>query len=187
MKLAEGTLCGINVADYFDYDSKTGHLTWKRRPLHWFRNSHFCNAWNTKNAGKIAGTKCYRDSTIPMYWGLTIKRKHLSAHSIVWSLHNRDVPSGFEIDHVNGDPFDNRIENLRLATHAQNTQNRGPQRNNTSGLKGIWLNKRNGKWAASINANGKKISLGHHPTKEKAHSAYCQAASIHHGQYAKIA
>jgi len=62
---------------------------------------------------------------------------------------------GFDIDHINGNSFDNRRSNLRKCLHSQNTVNRGLQRNNKSGYKGVYFNKARGKWQVTIKHSGK--------------------------------
>ena len=86
-------------------------------------------------------------------------------------------------DHINGDRLDNRRRNLRLATNQQNLCNRGKQRNNTSGFKGVYWHKSCQKWGASIKLNGTKIHLGLFDGKEIAHAAYCGAAKMYHGEF----
>lgn len=87
------------------------------------------------------------------------------------------------VDHVSGDKRDNRRENLRLATDAQNKYNRGKTRHNTSGYKGVYWNRASGKWAAQIAANGKKKHLGYFDNTEEAYAAYCKAAQELHGEF----
>jgi hypothetical protein len=84
------------------------------------------------------------------------------------------------IDHIDGN-------GLRFVTHAQNMQNRRFHRNNTSGWKGVYLNKASGRWRAEIKANGQKIRLGTFDTAEAAGRAYLKAASELHGLYARAA
>lgn len=60
------------------------------------------------------------------------------AHRLVWALHHGD-PQAQQVDHINRDRTDNRIENLRLATHAQQMRNRSLASHNTSGVKGAAL------------------------------------------------
>lgn len=93
-----------------------------------------------------------------------------------------------QVDHINMDRLDNRRENLRVATKSQNMQNRGKQMNNTSGFKGVSLDKRkkNKKWRANIHIGTKDVSLGYFLTPEEAAIAYNMAALEHHGAYARI-
>ncbi|WP_341266210.1 HNH endonuclease [Morganella morganii] len=82
------------------------------------------------------------------------------AHRIIWELHYGEIPEGMVIDHINHNPKDNRIENLRLVSFAQNARNRKLPTNNTSGVIGVSWNKFRGKWRVQINANGKKKHVG---------------------------
>lgn len=90
------------------------------------------------------------------------------------------------VDHVNGDGLDNRRSNLRPATDAQNGRNRGANRNNTSGYKGVSLDKRRGTWAAALWVAGRKHHLGTHATPEAAAHAYDHAAVELHGEFARL-
>jgi hypothetical protein len=92
-----------------------------------------------------------------------------------------------EVDHANGDSLDNRRVNLRLATHAENNRNKGLQKNNTSGYKGVSLRSDTGRWAAYIMAGGKRRSLGCFDTPEAARDAYVAAAIELHKEFAKWA
>lgn len=96
------------------------------------------------------------------------------------------APADFQVDHINGNTLDNRRCNLRLATHAENLWNRGAQRNNTSGHKGVFLHRRSGLWTSRLYANGKMIHLGYFKSKDAAAVAYASAVTIHHGEFAKV-
>lgn len=87
-------------------------------------------------------------------------------------------------DHISGDKLDNRRENLRIATNTENMRNRGQQRNNTSGFKGVYWNRKLGKWQAQITVLGQRVHLGLFATPEEAHTAYCKAAKELHGEFA---
>jgi hypothetical protein len=85
---------------------------------------------------------------------------------------------------------DNRLANLRHATRSQNNANSRLRSNNTSGFKGICLDRsRRGSapWQAYINVNGKRRSLAYHITPEEAHAAYAKAAKETFGKYARFA
>ena len=71
-----------------------------------------------------------------------------------------NAPEDKEVDHKNGNGLDNRRLNLRLCSHAENMQNRKTHKNNTSGHKGIWLDRRCGKWVATIQCDGERKRLG---------------------------
>ena len=97
-----------------------------------------------------------------------------------------NIPKNYEIDHKNNDKLDNRKENLRICTHAQNVKNRSLNSNNTSGYKGVDFSKIAGKWRARINLNGKSISLGYFRNKLEATFAYKQGAFKYHKEFANF-
>lgn len=95
-------------------------------------------------------------------------------------------PADSLIDHIDGNPHNNKFANLRIATSRQNQCNQKIRRDNTSGLKGVsWDSKRN-KWQAGIQIDGKRIALGRFSTKEEAYAAYCEAARRLHGEFARL-
>ena len=96
------------------------------------------------------------------------------------------APDGMDVDHINGDKLDNRKSNLRVCTQSQNMMNRGLQKNNKSGFKGVSRHSQSGKWWARIAKDGKKFSLGLHHTPEEAGEAYRKAAESLHGEYARL-
>ena len=95
------------------------------------------------------------------------------AHRLAWFYSYNKWPEQ-QIDHINGDRADNRLENLREATNAQNAQNTQKMRvTNTSGFTGV--RRENKKWLAEIKVNYKPIRLGLFATPEEAHEAYLKA------------
>ena len=106
-------------------------------------------------------------------------------HRLVWMFHHGRVPA--QVDHIDGDTRNNRIENLRECTSAQNQFNSRRKVNNRSGVKGVVRHEKcTGKpWHAKINAAGRRISLGYHATKEEAARAYAAGAAIHAGEFAR--
>lgn len=125
--------------------------------------------WSLDGAGGYAGRK------IP-----GIKGTH-RMHRQIMGLVNGDTG---RVDHINGNKLDNRRENLRVCEHGQNLCNRGAPQNNMSGYKGVYFNKKLSKWAAGIGAEGKKYHLGVYESREHAHTAYCLAAYLFHGEFA---
>lgn len=85
-------------------------------------------------------------------------------------------PKNKQVDHVNRDKLDNRIDNLRICSSSQNTANKGLNSTNKSGYKGVHWNSGYNKWAAQIKTNKKIIHLGYFEDKTKAAEAYNKMA-----------
>lgn len=93
-------------------------------------------------------------------------------------------PDDKVVDHINGNKLDNRKSNLRVCTNQENTMNRGKNKNNSSGYKGVYFNKQNQKFRAEIWIDRKKKFLGHFDNPEDGHEAYKKAAVKLHGEFA---
>lgn len=96
------------------------------------------------------------------------------------------TPDELFTDHKDGNGLNNQRKNLRNCTNQQNSTNRGKNKNNTSGFKGVsWAKtgKNKGKWRGIIAVNGKSINLGLFCTKEEAYVSYCRACQQYHGEY----
>lgn len=105
----------------------------------------------------------------------------VNAHRVVWEHVHGAIPSGKEVDHINGQRSDNRIANLRLVTRAENLQNRhAPRKNSRSGVKGVIWNEQSQLWRAIIMNRGVRHHLGSFKTIAAAGAAYAKAAAIHH-------
>jgi hypothetical protein len=94
---------------------------------------------------------------------------------------------GIEVDHRDGNGLDNRRGNLRTATRSQNQQNRWTQKNNKSGVPGVYWFPPTQRWRAQIDANGRRYYLGYFPSKEGAVAARVDAAMRLHGEFARLA
>lgn len=151
-----------------DYDPKTGIFIWKFR-------ADCSSSFNGKWAGKKAGTLNWQGRVM-----IVINGTKFAAHRLAWLYVYGTWPEN-NIDHINGDPSDNRIENLRDVSHAENMQNlRGAKQNNRTGHLGVCFDKRWGKFEARIAANGKRTSLGRFDTAEEAGEAYLAAKRALH-------
>ena len=140
--------------------------------------------WNKETSkrlikGSVAGTV---DGGYVM---IGIDRKQYRAHRLAWLYVYGEIPKE-QVDHINCIKTDNRIENLRLASHGQNCSNREKQSNNTSGYKGVCFIKSKEKWRARIGYNGKKIYIGLFNTAKEASYAYKEKAIELHGEFAKF-
>ena len=100
------------------------------------------------------------------------KNLQARAHRVIWFMFYGEIPEGMLVDHINGDRSDNRIENLRLVNHTDNSQN-------CTG-KGYYQVKKTGRWQAYIYVNYKPKHLGTYTTEDEARLAYLEAKLIHH-------
>lgn len=97
--------------------------------------------------------------------------------------------SGEEVDHINGNPLDNRRENLRLCTHSENLKNKKTPSHNTSGYKGVSYfkhGKRLKRWKVEIKVGGKAKCLGYYFTPIEAATVYNRKAIEIYGEFAKL-
>jgi len=106
---------------------------------------------------------------------------HLN-HRLIFMMHHGYLPK--EVDHKDGNKLNNKIENLRNATHIQNSQNVKLQKNNTSGVKNVSFEKRTKKWTVRIGIDGKYKSFGAYKDLELAELIAIEARNKHHGEYA---
>jgi hypothetical protein len=94
---------------------------------------------------------------------------------------------GEEVDHINGDPLDNRRENLRKCTHAENMKNRKMHANNKLGVKGVYWDVQRTSFRAQIKVDGRKIHLGLFDSVDDASKAYQKASKFYFGEFARAA
>ena len=108
------------------------------------------------------------------YCQVKFNGKNIRYHAVIWILlTGENIPKGYTLDHINGNRVDNRIENLRLVTQRENTQNRKEHRKGK--LVGCYFKKLAGRYESKINIEGKQIYLGLYATEEEAHNAYVSA------------
>ena len=130
-----------------------------------------------KSDKKIAGNVTGRG-----YRQIRIGEIQYSAHRLIWCFHKGEYPT-LDIDHIDRNKLNNRIENLREISHKENCQNIGAYKNNRHGVKGIYFNKQMNKWQSHIMSDGKRIHLGCYEVKEDAIEARKQAELKYHPYY----
>lgn len=144
------------VRELFDYDEDNGWLIRKFK----------------LGKRKPVGHKPLRNG----YGRVEIDGKTYYTHRLIWLWVHGSWPDG-EIDHLDRDPMNNRIGNLRVVTRVENNHNRGMNRNNSSGYPGVSWYKQEKKYVAQIKINNKNRKLGYYTTPEEAFLAY-QLAKI---------
>lgn len=128
------------------------------------------------NTGEVFGLKgkVLKSKTNTGYYRIQFfhekKREVISSHQFIWYFVNKKVAK--EIDHINNNRLDNRIENLREVTHQENTFNRT--------CKGYSYNKKKKKFKSLIKNNGISYFLGYYNTENEARQAYLDAKKIYH-------
>jgi hypothetical protein len=130
-----------------NYDPATGAFTWiiRKRGI------------SKKEAGSISGRG---------YKTLMINKYNYTASRLAWIMHYGVQPDG-QVDHINHDRSDNKIENLRVVTNQQNQMNRR-YTGNSSGVIGVCLVKKDGRWKSHIKVDGRLINLGEYKDIEEA-------------------
>ena len=160
MKLQD--LTHSKLVELLDYNPYTGSFKWKttRGPK--------------AVIGSVAGS--YHNSGC---WEIHISPYgRYRAHRLAWLYVNGQHPK-FEIDHINGDPLDNRISNLRDVTRTENQQNiREPRKHNKLGVLGVCSS--GSRFRATIKINGKNKQIGVYDTVEQAYKAYVEAKRKFH-------
>jgi hypothetical protein len=169
------TLTQEEAHSLFDY--RDGELFWKVRPLSYFKTEGRHVQWNERYGSQKAG------SCVGRYVNIAINKIRYQAHRIIFLMHYGYFPK--VIDHINGQTQDNRIENLRAATHAENIRNSKIPKNNTSGLKNVVWHKQRQKWGVRIIVNKKSKSFGLYDDIELADLVAREARNKYFGSFAR--
>ena len=146
-----------NIFDYID-----GKLYWKLN--------------KTKVGGKAAGYK--RPPNYYTYIGY--KSIYYLEHRLIYFMHHKSVPDN--IDHIDGDVSNNKIENLRECTHIQNMYNVKTSKSNSSGFKGVSYYKTNKKWLGSVSIDGVRIKKMFDTIEGATEWTICMRKK-HHGEF----
>lgn len=152
----------MNYYDTLHYDSDSGRFIWRvARPG--------CSVGASAGSVGSHGYVCIK-----------LGRRSYRAHRLAWFLVHGEWPDG-EIDHINGDKTDNRLCNLRVASRAENSQNRRmAHRDSAHGMLGATWNRQHRKWQSKIVANKVRHHLGYFATCAEAHAAYMAAKALLH-------
>lgn len=129
----------------WSYDPLEGILRWK------------INAGKRARKGTISGHIFNHHAS--SYLCVVFKGKNYRSHRICWLIHYGVWPSG-QIDHIDHDGLNNKIENLRDVTASENMRNQRLRENNTTGAHGVYWNEKRKRWVAKIGVNGRVIELG---------------------------
>ena len=153
--------------------------------LSWLPREDVQFKYDNKNAGcKHADQRKYQS------WDVSIthnnKKYNIKCSRVILLLHNGYLTKNKEVDHKDGNSLNNKVNNLRESTLAQNKHNRKISKNNTSGHKGVYWNKASGKWMVRINANGKSYYFGTYVNKEDAIKVAIAARKKLHGEFGRI-
>lgn len=140
------------------YNTETGKLFWKERPVEMFSAGkqtaeHNAAIWNGKFAGKEAFTAVSRGYKVGR-----IGDVGFFAHRIIWKMAYGTEPE--KIDHIDGERGNNRLPNFREACDAVNALNKSMPSNNTTGHIGVHWESRRNHWRAVIQVDGKQKHLG---------------------------
>jgi hypothetical protein len=163
------TLTAAELREILSYDPETGVFTWARSPNRKIR------------VGDVAGS-IKRGSRGSECTVIVFRRRVYTAHRLAW-LYTYGVWPVELIDHANGNPHDNRIANLRIATASQNMANTKFRRHNTSGVRGVLWRGDVRKWQALIQVNKKRKHLGYFEDKNEAAAAYQRAYKQFFGEF----
>lgn len=149
----------------YHFDYKDGQLYWKNR---------------TSNRNKLGAKAGSPDKH--GYVNICFNYKKHKMHRIIYLMHHGYLPK--EIDHIDGNPQNNAIENLREANRSQQLCNTKLRKNNSSGIKGVCWDKSKQKWLVRVNKDSKNVYMARFDDLELAELVAIEARAKFHGEYA---
>lgn len=152
-----------------EYCPETGVLTWKHRPENHFKCLGVFKAWNTRFSGKPAGSPNGSG-----YRQVNLDGKVYLAHRVIWTMVHGDLGPN-DIDHINGDRSDNRLENIRSVSRTLNLRNSATKSRGAIGVCGVSRHTLTGKYRAYVGIDGKQVHLGFFENVDDAIAARAEA------------
>lgn len=146
---AQALPCPTRLRLFLNYDPETGRLTWKRRARRWFKSDADCKRWNTRFADAAA----LNSLDGPRYLTGTFFGQKVATHRVAWAMFYGEWPE--IVDHIDGDPKNNRIENLRSVSHTENNRNQRRSQIGKSGRAGVRFCKHIGRWSMQIRCDNR--------------------------------
>lgn len=169
----------------FEPDYEKGILYWKERPRHHFINEIAWKSFNSKYANTESGSLFNMKGL--SYRKVVLGNIRTYAHRIIYMMyHNVILTKGQMIDHIDNNPSNNAISNLRECSYSQNMSNRRISKNNNTGVKNVSYrpNKYKDKpYVATIVKDGKSFRYGF-ATLEEAETWVKQKRAELHGEFA---
>ena len=138
--------------------------------------------WKVKSSTKVSIGDRAGTLNAKSYRQISIKGWLYLAHRLIYLMHHGHLP--WCIDHIDGNPLNNKIENLREATMSQNMKNRPINSNNTSGFKNIYKSKNGKKWIVVLMVKNKQKYFGSYEDIELANLVATEARAKYHKEFA---
>lgn len=166
-------LTAQEIAQRVEY--RDGQFYWLPRADETFSRKVWADRWNDRFAYKPLTYKAHSKG----YHQIRIDGFIYQAHRVIWALQFGEWPTG-ELDHINGDVTDNRIENLRDVTKSINMRNQKLRKDNTSGMPGVCWSVERGMWRVNVATPDRRHYVGQFERLEDAIAAR-KAAQLRHG------
>lgn len=164
-----GEITGERLKELLTYDPETGVFRWR------------VASSNRAPAGSIARNI----DRATGYIRVNVDGRRYYAHRLAFLYMTGAFPPA-EVDHINGDPSDNRWLNLRPATRSENERNKGIRRGNALGVKGVERLK-SGNFQVRLSVNGKRMTFGTYGNLKDAAARRDEVANLLHGEFARSA